>query len=230
MNKPTIPKCNNVQIENHQLKNSPTQKLKSLSFILQYCSNFRSVLARIQAKKQVNFHYFYLLTPWCLSILKPRTCILHHFTFLVWLPTRIFFNSKNLLFAPKNPLFSGYFATFEPCFNGSRRFCLYHFSVFLCFSSCIQQHFALHLAPFYLVFSIKTHPILRQNALHLAPKRTSFCTILPCIQRQIALNLVQAVVLLNINSFCRIHKPTPFCIKTNLRENRFFAARWEVGG
>ena len=30
---------------------------------------------------------------------------------------------------------------------------------------------------------------------------------------------------LNKNSFCHIHKPTPFCIKTNLRENRFFAAR-----
>ena len=30
-----------------QLKNSSTQKLKSLSFILQHCSSFRSVLAKI---------------------------------------------------------------------------------------------------------------------------------------------------------------------------------------
>ena len=35
---------------------------------------------------------------------------------------------------------------------------------------------------------------------------------------------------LNKNSFYCIHRPTPFSIKTNLRENRFFAARWAVGG
>ena len=34
---------------------------------------------------------------------------------------------------------------------------------------------------------------------------------------------------LNKNSFCRIHGLTPFCIKTNLRENRFFAARCAIG-
>ena len=28
----------------------------------------------------------------------------------------------------------------------------------------------------------------------------------------------------NKNSFCRIHKLAPICIKTNLRENRLFAA------
>ena len=27
-----------------------------------------------------------------------------------------------------------------------------------------------------------------------------------------------------------MHMLTPFCIKTNLRENRFFAARWAIGG
>ena len=35
---------------------------------------------------------------------------------------------------------------------------------------------------------------------------------------------------LNKYSFCRIHIQIPFCIKTNLRENRFFAARWAVAG
>jgi len=35
----------------HKLRNSPTQNLKSLSFILQLHSNFRSVLAKILAKK-----------------------------------------------------------------------------------------------------------------------------------------------------------------------------------
>ena len=27
-----------------------------------------------------------------------------------------------------------------------------------------------------------------------------------------------------------MHILTSFCIKTNLRENRFFAARWTIGG
>jgi len=38
------------------------------------------------------------------------------------------------------------------------------------------------------------------------------------------------VAVLNKNSFHRIHKLPPFRIKTNLRENRFFATRWAVGG
>ena len=42
-------KTNNSQI--HQLINLLTQKLKSLSFILQYRSNFLSVLEKIQVKK-----------------------------------------------------------------------------------------------------------------------------------------------------------------------------------
>jgi len=35
-------------------------------------------------------------------------------------------------------------------------------------------------------------------------------------------------VFLNEYSFCRMHMPTLFCIKTNFRENRFFAARWAL--
>ena len=27
-----------------------------------------------------------------------------------------------------------------------------------------------------------------------------------------------------------MHMLPPFCIKTNLRENRLFAAEWEIGG
>ena len=36
-------------------------------------------------------------------------------------------------------------------------------------------------------------------------------------------------VILNKNSFCRIHELTPFCIKTNLRENRFFPQGERLG-
>jgi len=37
-------------------------------------------------------------------------------------------------------------------------------------------------------------------------------------------------VTLNKNSFCCIRRLPPFCIKTNLRENRFFATRRAIGG
>ena len=37
-------------------------------------------------------------------------------------------------------------------------------------------------------------------------------------------------VVLNKNSFCLRLQLTPFSTKTNLRENRLFAARWAVGG
>ncbi len=36
-------------------------------------------------------------------------------------------------------------------------------------------------------------------------------------------------VALNKNSFCRMRRLPPFCIKTNLRENRLFAARRAIG-
>jgi len=47
---------------------------------------------------------------------------------------------------------------------------------------------------------------------------------------QIAHKQVQMAINLNKNSFCRMHMLSPFCIKTNLRENRFFAAEREIGG
>jgi len=81
-----------INSQNHQhtnssvqkLINSLTQKLKLLSFILQCCSNFRSVLAKIQAEKLVKNRFLYPFAPLALSIFTPRSCILHHFAFLVW--------------------------------------------------------------------------------------------------------------------------------------------------
>jgi len=66
----------------------------------------------------------------------------------------------------------------------------------------------LRFAAYYTAFSIKTHYIL----LQIAKKR------------------VLVAVSLNKNSFCLQVQLTPFCIKTNLRENRFFAARWAIVG
>ena len=61
-------------------------------------------------------------------------------------------------------------------------------------------------------------------AFHLA-----FSTKMHYIWLQIAPNMVQIAVLCNVYSFCLHLHTTPFCIKTNLRENRFFAARWAIG-
>ena len=150
-----------------------------LSFILQYGSNFRSILAKMLLKKQLNSHYFYPFMPWGLSIFKPRTCILHHFAFLVWLPTRIFFKPNYPLLDPKIPFLNDYFALSCHETHGQKRFCLYNCCGCLCFLSRIQRQISPHLAAFCLAFSTKTHSILHQNALHLAAKRTAFCSKLP---------------------------------------------------
>ena len=86
----------------------------------------------------------------------------------------IIFSPKYSLLVHKNLLFNGHFALFCRVFNGFKRFCLYHCSGFLCFSTCIQQHLALHLAAFYLAFCTKTHCIQHQNALRLAAYCTAF--------------------------------------------------------
>ena len=79
---------------------------------------------------------------------------------------------------------------------------------------CVLHQNALHLAPKHLAFSTKTHCILRQNALHLAPNSS-----------ETGAN----GGFFNKNSFCQHSHAPPFCIETNLRENRFFAARWAIG-
>ena len=83
------------------------------------------------------------------------------------------------LLDPKTLLFNGFFALFSLLFNSSKRFCLCNCSVFLCFSTCILQHFALRFAPFYLVFCTKMQCVLPQNALHLAAYCSTFSNKLP---------------------------------------------------
>ena len=90
--------------------------------------------------------------------------------------------------------------------------------------------FVLRLAPFCLAFSTKMHCILHQNALHLAAYCTAFSSKLQYIQPQIAPKLVQTAAFWNINSLCLHLQLPPFRIKTNLRENRSFAARLAIGG
>ena len=142
----------------------------------------------------------------------------------------LFSTPKKPLLHPKIPLFNGCFALFNHVFHGSKRFCLYHYSGYLCFSSRIQRHFALHLAPKRTAFSTILPCVLHQNALRLAAYCTAFSIKLHCILLQMTQKPVQIAFAFNKNSFCLHLQLTPFCIKTNLRENRFFAARLAIGG
>jgi len=86
----------------------------------------------------------------------------------------------------------------------------------------------LRLAPKRTAFSTISPCILYQNALHLAAYCTAFSTKTHYILLQITQKRVVVAVCLNKNSFCLHAQLPPFCIKTNLRENRFFAARWAM--
>ena len=172
-------KANNSRT--HQLINLLTQKLKSLSFILQYHSNFLSVLEKIQVKKQVKSHFFYPFMSWYLSIFKPTTCILHHFAFLVWSPARNFSSPKNH-FQPPKPHFlisiSPFLALFFMAFKGIiYTIAVYFYAFYLAFSTILhrnQHHFTLHLASKRTAFCTKMHCNQHQNALHLAAYCTTF--------------------------------------------------------
>ena len=137
---------------------------------------------------------------------------------------------KYSLLDPKNLLLGDYFTLFSHVFHGSKGLYLYLCRVCLCFLTCVKHHFALHLAPFHLSFSTKTHSILHQNALHLAAYCTAFSIKTHYILLQIAPKRVLVTISLNIYSFLRINKLPPFCTITTPRENRFFAARLAVGG
>ena len=158
-----------LKTSTHKLKNSSSQKLKLLSFILRYCSNFRSVLAKVLVKKLVKSHYFYPLTPWGLSIFKPKTCILHHLAFLVWLLTHIF-SSPNTCFQPLKTYF------------------LMVILPLLAMWFMVLKGFVYTIAvddyTFRLAFCSIQHRVQHKNALRLAPKRTLFCTKTHCIQHQ----------------------------------------------
>ena len=95
---------------------------------------------------------------------------------------------------------------------------------------CFIYTFTVDFYAFRLAFSTILQCILHQNALRLAAKRSVFSSKLHCILLQMAQNMVQMAIPYNKYSFSRIRMLTPFGIKTNLRENRFFAARWAVGG
>ena len=169
-------------LSTHIPTNASIQKLKLLLFILQYRSNFHSVLAKIQAIKQVNNYYFQIFTLFDLSVFKNRTCILHHLAFLVWLPAHIFLLPLTPFLPLKFHFLAAILAFLAMCFMVLKGFvyiiAVYFYAFCLAFSSilhCVQHHFTLRLAANRTAFSTKTHCVQRHIAPRFAPKRTSFC-------------------------------------------------------
>ena len=157
---------------------------------------------------------------------------MHHFAFLFWLPTHNF-SSPITCFLPLKSHFLTTISLFANIYLMVREGFIYTAAANIyafrpAFSSILHyvlHHFTLHLAPKRTAFCTKTHCILHQNALRLAAYCTAFSTKTHYILLKMAPKRVFVAVSLNKNSFCRIHMLPPFCIKTNLRENRFFAAK-----
>ena len=165
-----------------QLSKSPNQKASIIIFLLQNHSSFRSVLAKTSVIKQVNSHYFQPFTPLVLSVLKNKTCILHHLAFLVWLPAHYFLRPTTHFQPLKNHFLTIILPILTMCFMVLRGFiytiAVYVYAFHLAFSTilpCIQHHFTMRFAPKRTAFSTKTHRIQHQNAVHLAAERTLFC-------------------------------------------------------
>ena len=165
----------------YQLKNLKTQKLKFVIFILQNRSNFHPILAKIWGIKWANWHYFRPFMSHTLSIFKHKTCILHHFAFLVWLPTHYFLRPIThfqhlkchflTVILPFSALFlmvrRGFFRTIAAYFYAYRQ-------AFSSILPCIQHQNTLRFAPKCAAFCTKTHCVLHQNAPYFAPKRNEF--------------------------------------------------------
>ena len=116
------------------------------------------------------------------SIFEKVSCILHHFTFLFWVPARNFSTPNYPLFVPKTHFLTNISPFSAMCFIAHKGFIytivvyFYAFRLAFCIKThCIQHHFTLRLAPKRTAFSIKTHCVQRHIATRLAPKYTTFC-------------------------------------------------------
>ena len=137
----------------------PNRRFRFVFIFLQNHSNFRSVLAKIWVEKQVNSHYFLPFTPYVLSVLKNKTCILHHLAFLDWSPPRIFSIPITRFLPLKTHFLTTVSHLSVMCFIARKGYVYTICGGYLCFSPRILHHLTLHLAPKCLAFSTKTHCI-----------------------------------------------------------------------
>ena len=109
------------------------------------------------------------------SIFEKITCILHHFTFLFCLPTRVF----------STPI-----THFQPLKLHFQMAILPFLAMFLMVQKGFIYTVPTYFYAFRLAFCSILPCVLRQNAPHLAPKRSAFCGKMHCIQLKIAQKLV----------------------------------------
>ena len=99
-------------------------------------------------------------------IFKKRTCVLYHLAFLDWLNARNFLSPITRFY----PLKSHFLTTILP-FS----------AMFLMSLKGFVYTIAVDVYAFCRAFSAILPCVLHQNALHLAAKRTAFCTKTQCI-------------------------------------------------
>ena len=133
------------------------------------------------------------------SIFVKITCILHHFAFLFWLPTRVF-STPITHFQPLKPHFLMAILPFLALFLMVRKGFIYTIAayfyafrlVFCSILHCVQHHFTLRLAPKRTAFSTKTHCVQRHIALRFAANCTTFSRKQPqvwCKWRSFQINI-----------------------------------------
>ena len=135
--------------------------LQNTSFSPTYSSKFKCYLAG-------KLPLFLALHIFCFVCFQGQNLRFAPFYLSILVANSLFFAPNYSLFAPKIPLFNHYFALFGHVFNGRKGFIYTNCCGYLCLLPCIQQHFTLHLAAFYLPFCTKTHCIQHQNTLRFA--------------------------------------------------------------
>ena len=129
---------------------------------------------------------FLVIHVFCFVRFQEKVCILHHFTFLDWLPPHIFLRPITHFLPLKSYFLTAISPLSAMCFIARKGYVYTICDGCLCLSTRILQHFALCLAPKCTAFSTKTPCVLHQNALRLAAYCTAFSTKMHCILLQIA--------------------------------------------
>jgi len=146
------------------LRGLPTSKTYHILYKTHLLSH--PILAKNKAKKHAISHDFLLNALPFHPKFKGIVCILHHFTFLDWVPARNF-PSPNTHFLPPKTHFLMTILPLLALFLKVREGCIYTIQVYfyafwLAFSTilpCVLHHFTLCFAPKRTLFSTKTHTI-----------------------------------------------------------------------
>jgi len=96
-----------------------------------------------------------------MSTFKNRTCILHHFSFLDWLPTHYYPHPITRILSLKTHFLTTILPFLAMCFMDGRG---------------IIYTIAAYIYAFRIAFSTILPCVLHHFTLRFAPKRTAFCT------------------------------------------------------